>query len=284
MSTSQANGGTRSGLLWEIERILQECHDLGYESMPQILIMENVPQVHSSKDLPYFVKWIERLYELGYTSYYEDLNATNYGIPQNRERCFMISILNSKDGKEHKYNFPKSIERKLSFKDLLENNVDENYYLSPKMIDYLVGINQLESRCNRTNIFMKNIKTNKEIAYTITTMSGQRATDNFIIEGDTTKINYISIRKGDEIRYIPNLHELRIRKLTEKECMRLMGFQDKDVDNMKQAGLTKTAIIHCAGDSIVATVLIAVFAKLYGLNNNEIEMIINNYINTIKEE
>ncbi len=335
MSVSQADGGTRSGLLWEVERIIQECHDLGYDSMPQILVMENVPQVHSSKDLPYFIKWIERLEQLGYTNYYEDLNASNYEIPQNRVRCFMISILNSKDGKEHKYDFPKPIERKFSLKDFLEHNVDENYYLSQKMIDYLTGINQFESKYNRTEVFMRNLDPRKEVACTITTASGQRATDNFVIEGDTTKIDYIPIRNatkkgyleardGDGIniggrmkyqrgnvqegkcqtlktspdvgvclfedygsndtRDIPNLNGFRIRKLTEKECMRLMGFQDKDVDNMKQAGLTKTAIIHCAGDSIVTTVLIAIFAKLYGLNNVEIATIINNYINTIKEE
>ena len=68
MAVSQADGGTRSGLLWEVERIIQECHDMGYEHMPNILIMENVPQVHSEKDLPHFQKWIQRLFELGYTS------------------------------------------------------------------------------------------------------------------------------------------------------------------------------------------------------------------------
>ena len=82
MDTSQAQGGTRSGLLWEVERILSECKDIG--AMPNVLIMENVPQIHSEKDYPNFEKWMLRLEELGYCNFYTDLNAKDYGIPQNR--------------------------------------------------------------------------------------------------------------------------------------------------------------------------------------------------------
>lgn len=78
---------TRSGLLWEVERILTEL-----EEKPQILLMENVPQVHSQDNIEDFKKWIMRLEELGYSNYWQDLIATDYGIPQTRNRCFMISI------------------------------------------------------------------------------------------------------------------------------------------------------------------------------------------------
>lgn len=71
---------TRSGLLWEVERILSECYELG--SMPQVLLMENVPQVHSIDNLDDFNKWKDRLEELGYKNYFQDLIATDYGIPQ----------------------------------------------------------------------------------------------------------------------------------------------------------------------------------------------------------
>ena len=202
MAVSQADGGTRSGLLWEVERIIQECHDMGYEHMPNILIMENVPQVHSEKDLPHFQKWIQRLFELGYTSEFVDLNATDYGIPQNRERCFMVSILNTKEGQEHIYRFPMSIPRKISLKDFLEEKVDERYYLSQAMIEYLTGINQVESKYNRTEVFMRNLDPTKEVACTITTAAGQRATDNFIVEGDISKIDYIPIRNATKKGYL----------------------------------------------------------------------------------
>ena len=82
---------TRSGMLWEVERILTECKELG--SLPQVLLMENVPQVHGEGNVEDFNKWQLRLEELGYKNYWQDLIATDYGIPQTRNRCFMVSIL-----------------------------------------------------------------------------------------------------------------------------------------------------------------------------------------------
>ena len=81
--------GTRSGLLWEVERLLDELNG----NLPQVLLLENVPQVHGKKNLDDFNKWIKKLEQLGYSNYWKDLNAKDYGIPQNRNRCFMISIL-----------------------------------------------------------------------------------------------------------------------------------------------------------------------------------------------
>lgn len=121
----EKGSGTRSGLLWEVERILSEC-----EELPQVLLMENVPQVHGKKNMEHFKKWISALEELGYSNYWQDLNAKDYGIPQNRNRCFMISVLGN-----YKYEFPKPFELKLKLKDMLEDEVDEKYYLSDKQVD-----------------------------------------------------------------------------------------------------------------------------------------------------
>ena len=173
MSVSQADGGTRSGLLWEVERILGEC-----EQKPNILIMENVPQIHSEKDYPHFEKWMLALEKLGYCNFWSDLNGKDYGIPQNRERTFMVSIL----GVDLNYKFPLPFERELTLADMLEEHVSEKYYLSPKMIDYLTGVNQKESKYDRGSVFERNFNPNKEVAATITTAAGQRPTDNFIIE------------------------------------------------------------------------------------------------------
>jgi DNA (cytosine-5)-methyltransferase 1 len=112
--------GTRSGLLWEVERLLDECLDL-----PQILLMENVPQV-INKD---FHEWQLKLESLGYSNYTDILNAKDFEIPQNRNRCFMVSILG-----DYSYKFPQKKKLKLRLKDLLEDEVDERYYLSDKMI------------------------------------------------------------------------------------------------------------------------------------------------------
>lgn len=79
--------GTRSGLLWEVERLLNECKEL-----PQVLLMENVTEVHKKDNIKHFIKWIEFLESKGYSNYWKDLNAKDYGIPQSRNRCFMVSI------------------------------------------------------------------------------------------------------------------------------------------------------------------------------------------------
>ena len=122
--------GTRSGMLWEVERILEECED----NLPQILLMENVPQVVSKKNKEDFDTWVEFLESKGYTNKWCMLNAKEVGypepIPQNRNRCFMVSVLNPKC----EIIFPEKSERKLVLKDMLESNVDENYYLSDTQI------------------------------------------------------------------------------------------------------------------------------------------------------
>lgn len=123
--------GTRSGLLWEVERILLELKEKG--ELPQVLLMENVPDVIGNKNYADFMEWYSALEEMGYQSYYKILNAKNYGIPQNRERCFMVSILG-----KYSYQFPKGIKLKKRLKDVLEDRVDEKYYLSHGIIDTFV--------------------------------------------------------------------------------------------------------------------------------------------------
>lgn len=126
----EKGSGTRSGMLWEVERILEECED----NLPQILLMENVPQVAGKKNKEHFDKWIEFLESKGYTNKWCMLNAKEVGypepIPQNRNRCFMVSVLDPKQD----IVFPEKSERKLVLKDLLESNVDEKYYLSDNQI------------------------------------------------------------------------------------------------------------------------------------------------------
>lgn len=174
MGVSQSKGGTRSGLLWEVERILDEL-----ENKPQILLMENVPEVIGEKNIEDFHKWESKLEQLGYKNYVEILNAKDYGIPQNRKRCFMVSVLG-----EYAYNFVEKQKLHLKLKDMLEEQVDEKYYLSKKMIDYCMGINQKESKYNRGKAFERciNNTNNKGIAVAITTRAGNRPIDNFVIK------------------------------------------------------------------------------------------------------
>ena len=123
--------GTRSGLLWEVERLLNECDEL-----PQVLLMENVPQVHSEKNMEDFNKWCEALESMGYNNFWNDLNAKDYGIPQNRKRCFMVSILNGE------YEFPKPFKLEKRLVDLLEEEVEDKFYLSEKCINGFIKHNE----------------------------------------------------------------------------------------------------------------------------------------------
>lgn len=181
---------TRSGMLWEVERILTECYELG--SLPQILLMENVPQVHGADNVKDFNKWQLRLEELGYKNYFQDLIATDYGIPQTRNRCFMVSILG-----DYSYTFPKPIPLTLKLKDLLEKEVDEKYYLSDKQIKCLSSDKVYKNGYIRGNQFKKNI--NPDVCTTITASSSDRASDTFISIKNATKKGYLEATDGDGI-------------------------------------------------------------------------------------
>ena len=135
----QKGSGTRSGLLWEVERLLNEV-----ENLPQVLLMENVPQVHSKANMPDFQKWIDFLESKGYSNYWQDLNAKNYGVAQNRNRCFMVSILG-----DYTYDFPNPIPLEKTMKDYLEDEVDEKYYINnekaQKLIQKLIDNRTIEN-------------------------------------------------------------------------------------------------------------------------------------------
>lgn len=125
---------TRSGLLWEVERLLNET-----ENLPQVLLMENVPHIHGSRNIDDFNLWIDFLKSKGYSNFWQDLNAKDYGVAQNRKRCFMVSVLGNGI-----YEFPKPEKLTKRMKDYLEDEVDEKYYLRSEKADRL--IDDLESQ------------------------------------------------------------------------------------------------------------------------------------------
>lgn len=163
--------GTRSGLLWEVERLLKECNEKG--NLPQILLMENVPQVIGEGNKKDFDEWYNFLASLGYSSKYKILNSKDFGIPQNRQRCYMVSILG-----DYEYEFPSGFPLKLTLRDLLEKNVDEKYYLSEKMIESFTYNSQKQKE--KGNGFKFEPTNGEGVAKTITTLAGNRMDDNFL--------------------------------------------------------------------------------------------------------
>lgn len=179
---------TRSGMLWEVERILGELKE-----KPQILLMENVIQVHGEGNKEDFNKWQLRLEELGYKNYWQDLIATDYGIPQTRNRTFMVSILG-----DYNYTFPKTIPLKLRLKDFLEKEVDEKYFLSQKMIDGMLNTKfhqyQLKNRLQDAG----------GVIDTLTTATGERCPHCIEVYPklpikNATKKGYLEAEVGDGI-------------------------------------------------------------------------------------
>ena len=170
LAGSQAGGnegsGTRSSLMYETIRIVEKLN-------PKYVIWENVKNVISKRHKHNFDNYIKRLEELGYMSYYQVLNAKDYGIPQHRERVFTISIRNDLD---KRFEFLPKQDLKLKLRDMLESNVDEKYYLSEKMIKYI-------SATGTANYKNADCKINLDVARPLTTDPNKRAgTTNYICE------------------------------------------------------------------------------------------------------
>lgn len=170
--------GTRSGLLWEVERLLDECIELN-GNLPQVLLMENVPEVIGAKNIEHFHEWQRKLESLGYRNYCQVLNAKDYGIPQNRKRCFMVSVLG-----DYYYEFPKPFKLDLRLKDMLEDEVDKKYFLSDKLLKCFTDTTNRNGFVRGDRFKPHDL--DSEYAYTITTNDGNRATDNFIIDAQKT--------------------------------------------------------------------------------------------------
>lgn len=304
-------------MLWEVERVLNECEEIG--ELPQVLLMENVPQVKTNDPIAWN-KWTYRLEQLGYKNYCQDLIATDYGIPQTRNRTFMISILGA-----YNYTFPKPIPLKLKLKDMLEDNVSDKYYLSDNMKQYIF------SEDDKYKVNKNSLQLNREIACSKTTREGNTRADasDYIIETcllknkgteisrltekantlmardykgfgnqemngviqirNATQKGYLEATEGDGIDLLqPNsetrrgrvqkdtiqtldttggegkgvvVNDLKIRKLTPRECFRLMGVKDEDFDKVAK-NQSDSSLYHLAGDSIVVDVIKAIFKEM----------------------
>lgn len=131
--------GTRSSLLWEVKRILLELKE--ENAMPDILLMENVVAIHSQENRPHFAKWLNFLEEIGYTSFMADLNGSDFGIPQNRDRTFVLSVLGNCS-----YRFPVEIDLETCIEDFFEDLTDEQalklVVKSPKAMELLVSLDK----------------------------------------------------------------------------------------------------------------------------------------------
>ena len=328
---------TRSGLFFEALRIIEDLK-------PKYAIAENVKNLTSNKFKEQFDIILRSLEKAGYNNYYKVLNSKDFGIPQNRERIFIVSIRKDID---KGFYFSKGFPLKKRLKDLLEENADEKYYLDSVKNFFIMNSLKQEALGNGFR-FSPHIKKNADIAKTITTRNGTRMDDNYIVDLEDTEeeslcFNQELLKSDDSNRclrlgniygenygtgYAGNvwskegvsptlttalggnrqplvmdeialkklfdipkefckgretkrrvysedmcptllvtnppkiLSDLRIRKLTPKECFRLMGFEDKDFEVLVENGISDTQLYKMAGNSIVVNVVESIFRNL----------------------
>lgn len=166
------DSGTRSSLCWDAMRIFKV-------KRPKYLLMENVKALVSQKFMPDFKKLMDELADMGYSNFWQIMNAKDYSCPQNRERVFMVSILNS----ERIFHFPKKMKLEKRLKDVLEENVDEKYYLKEEQVQRIV------EHCDRKVAegcgFKTSFTDGGGYSNSITGNYGQRETDPYIKERET---------------------------------------------------------------------------------------------------
>lgn len=181
---------TRSGLFFDALRIIEA-------TKPKVAIAENVKNLTSKKFAEQFRIVLEALEEAGYNNYWKVLNAKDFGIPQNRERVFIVSIRKDVD---QGYEFPTGIPLNLRLKDMLEDNVEEKFYLSNKMKQYLTTITEKNKARGNGNVYSPS---NLEgVSKTITTKEGCRVKDNFIEEPLKMKLKDVLEDDVDEKFYL----------------------------------------------------------------------------------
>lgn len=166
----QEGSGTRSSIIWNVR-------DAIIHRRPKFLLLENVKAMVSKKFLPMFNLWQREVEKYGYANFAQILNAKDYGVPQNRERIFLLSI--RIDDETPRYQFPKPFPLELRLKDVLEDKVDEKYYLSDKMLDYFQRVNEDKSHNHNFNP-----QNGGGTAFTVRTAPGQRVDDNFVFKDE----------------------------------------------------------------------------------------------------
>lgn len=262
----------RSGMLWEVERILLEMNEQGKE-LPRFLLMENVTNILSKPHKEDFGDWKSTLESLGYYNQIYRLNSKNFGIPQNRERAYMISVLckNNKDiinavkkyFEEH--NLEKDEAERLKQRELMLKDILCLDYKGVPQYKKEADASKPNDTPSRKKIFEDNDmlydgkKINEMIVNTVTTKQDRNPNSGLIM--------YKNYARG----------KTKWRYLTPRECFKLMGFDEADFDKVisdnpmvtKSRSLYSTEkLIKMAGNSIVVDVLEAIFRQIMDVNTD----------------
>lgn len=241
---------------------------------PKYIMIENVKGLIQKKFIDDFYSIVKELNEVGYNCYYPTktdkkqneipicLNAKDFGIPQNRERIFVICI--RKDIDDGTFEFPVGKDQGIRLKDVLEDEVDEKYYLKEVKNFFIKNSFDMEAKGNGFR-FKPHTKNKANCAFTLTTRCGARMDDNFIIDKDNEEPICEFSSKNASLKDIElsEMFHYAIRKLTSLECWRLMGFPDENFYKAKELGISDSQMYKQAGNSIVVNVLYYIFKNLF---------------------
>lgn len=268
---------TRSGLLYQVQRLLDVAKE--ENTLPKYLLLENVKNLVGKKFKPQFDEWLKYLEQLGYKNYWQVLNAKDYGIPQNRERVFVVSIRNDID---FDYVFPQKEKLKIRLKDVLEKDVDNRFYLSEEQIEKIKNSNfgmekaRLQNKSIASTICATNYKRPNCIEVNpvrlggifdkpicLNPKGGRGGISNLQPSIQDRVYSTKGISTAITCSFNPKIYsDSKIRKITPKECWRLMGFDDEDFEKAQASGISNSQLYKQAGNSIVVNVLEGIFKGL----------------------
>lgn len=239
--SDDASEQTRSGLLWEVERLL-----LRAERKPKYLIMENVDAILNTPHIRNFKLWVQALTEMGYTSSYAVLDASDYGVPQTRKRCFMVSALG-----DERLVFPPPAPDGRILADVLEDKVDDKYFLPSKRLENL----EIRKLPPKTEGLILRADLNEKFDTTSRVYSSAGLSPCLTAQGGdkNVAVESLSVRDG----------ELSIRTLTPLECWRLQGFRDSDYQSAVDTGVSPNQLYKQAGNSIAVPVVEHIFRAMF---------------------
>ncbi|AVN64361.1 MULTISPECIES: DNA (cytosine-5-)-methyltransferase [Mesoplasma] len=291
------NSGTRSGLLWEIERILKELKKIN--RLPKYLLLENVNNMLSERHKDDYIDWLNFLNTIGYNTQTYALEANEYGTPQNRKRIFAFSVRKNltNDFKDtfreskgqiiKEINTPIDVSKKMNIRKDIFEVLKENYSIKKykdeamkatpnktrsrkkmfennKMLSTKVDTN-INKHKNKT--FIKDDKTYSKFSSTITTKQDRDPNGGVI----NLKKTVLQDKFNDKM----NIQKANFRLLTPRECFLLMGFEEKDFQKIldisnkinlshmkKNKYLGEAVLYRQSGNSIVVNVLVAIFNKI----------------------
>ena len=289
------DSGTRSSLLWENIRLLKNAVD--NDRAPKYIMFENVKNLVSKKFINDFNNLLVILSDLGFNTYWSLINGKDCGVPQHRERVFAFAI--RKDIDTRRMDFPKPFDNGLRLKDILEDEVDDKYYISKEAIQRFLDnqpnssfsyinsshvkdtavveqIGQLYGTVREPNPLAGRVFNKDCLSPTLRTCSGGNCMPQIVqpintMPDGTCRTLKSQYAKTSAANFVRNgtfgatgaFDGFSIRKLTPKECWRLMGFNDVDVDRAASVGVSNSKLYSQAGNSIITNCVELLAEHLY---------------------